>query len=154
MVFFQNSILVLYCSIAMFILLIHINGSLSENSLNIHHTGLRQDFCFLDLLSQLNIYRINKHTAFRETVLMKRINFLLWAWFFKWIFFEQVKFEGSESPCESELLKQWAGISRFTFYCIYPYPDSPFIADNHHFSQNQQQRSWHCQCCAAPHSFH
>lgn len=71
---------------------------------------------------------------------MKRINFLLWACFFKWIFFEQGKFEGSKNHCEGELLKQQAGIS--------------FIADNHHFSQNQQQRSWHCQCCAAPHSFH
>lgn len=49
---------------------------------------------------------------------MKRINFLLSAWVFKLIFFEQVKFEGSENPYEGELIKQQVGISRvWIIYC-------------------------------------
>jgi len=61
----------------MFIFIIHINGWLSENSLNIHHIGLGQpEFHFSGLLSQLNLYHINKHTVFTKTILMNKINFL------------------------------------------------------------------------------
>lgn len=56
---------------------IHINGWLSENLLNVHCTGLRQpESHFLDLLSQLNLYHIKKHTKFTKMLLMNKMAFL------------------------------------------------------------------------------
>lgn len=82
---------------------------------------------------------------------MNKINFLCEAcyqlgFFLELILFEQVKFKGPETPCKGELLKQRAGILSI---CT----ESPFIADDHRFGRNQQQRNLHCQHCTANHGF-